>query len=259
HQFLIALEKSSRDNKLDAPLLSISGAQRETGEALVEGSGTMELDATADGGLKRIDVREASAIARSLARFPVQAAFRYHRRPAAASGRGEQPKLGLEWTQFPDNSVLSAIVERATVTTLLNIEGKSLTEVSLKVRNHAQPFVRVELPANANLVSAEVEGEKVSPVLGADGSRVPLLRSGFQPSGAYTVSFVYTSSSARFLKKGSYELSLPKMDVPLSLVTWEVFLPDRFEVRQFGGNAFSMSLFPAQSADSLFVDGEASN
>src|SRR5262249_4757518 len=109
HQFLIALEKASRDNKLEAPLLGITGAQRETGEALVEGSGTMELGATADGSLKRIDVREASAIARSLARFPIQAAFRYHRRPVDASGRGEQPKLELEWTQFPDNSVLSAI------------------------------------------------------------------------------------------------------------------------------------------------------
>jgi hypothetical protein len=42
--------------------------------------------------------------------------------------------------------VLSAVVERATITTLTNIEGKSLTEVSLRVRNHAQPFVKVELP-----------------------------------------------------------------------------------------------------------------
>jgi hypothetical protein len=33
HQFLIAIERSSRDNKLDAPFLSFSGAQRETGAA----------------------------------------------------------------------------------------------------------------------------------------------------------------------------------------------------------------------------------
>src|SRR5260370_37271901 len=147
---------------------------------------------TGGGGLRRLDVREVGAIATALERFPLQAAFRYNRRA------GDTPKLQLEWTQFPDSSVLSAVAERATITTLTNIEGKSLTEVTLRVRNHAQPFVKVELPAGAQLLSAEVEGQRVKPVLGADGSRVPLLRAGLNSSGAYTMSFVYLSSGGRF-------------------------------------------------------------
>jgi hypothetical protein len=238
HQFLIAIERASRDNKLDAPFIAFAGAQGETGELLVEGVGTMELTANEGGGLRRIDVREIGPVARSLARFPLQAAFRYHRRA------GDSPTLKLEWNRFPDGSVLSAIAERATVTTLTNVEGKSLTEVTLKVRNHAQPFVKVELPPGANLLSAEVEGEKVKPVQGADGSRVPLLRAGFHPAGAYTVSFVYLSSGSPFAKSGGYELGLPKLDVPINLVTWEVFLPERLDVKQFGGNALSASLIP---------------
>src|SRR5262249_36328448 len=62
HQFLIAIERPSRENKLDAPLVSLAGAQRETGELLIEGAGTMELSATESGGLRRIDVREAGAV-----------------------------------------------------------------------------------------------------------------------------------------------------------------------------------------------------
>jgi hypothetical protein len=248
HQFLIALERASRDNKLEAPFLAVAGAQGETGEVLVEGVGTMELTATEGGGLRRIDVREAGPIARSLARFPLQAAFRYHRR------QGDSPSLKLEWNRFPDGTVLSAIAERATITTLLNVEGKSLTEVTLKVRNHAQPFVKVELPPGANLLSAEVEGEKVKPVQGADGSRVPLLRAGFRPAGAYTVSYVYLSAGSPFAKSGAYELSLPKLDMPVNLVTWEVFLPDRLDVKQFGGNALSASLFPA-GAQNIMISG----
>ena len=139
HQFLIVLERANRETKVDAPLLSFAGTQRETGEVRVEGVGSMELTPTESGGLRRMDVREAGAIARSLARFPLQAAFRYNRREADA------PKLQLEWTQFPDSSVLSAVAERATITTLTNIEGKSLTEVTLRVRNHAQPFVTFEI------------------------------------------------------------------------------------------------------------------
>jgi hypothetical protein len=251
HQFLIAIERASRDNKLDAPFLSLAGAQRETGELLVEGAGTMELTATEAGGLRRIDVREAGAVSRSLARFPLQAAFRYHRRP------GDVPRLALEWNQFPDSGVLSAVAERATITTLANVEGKSLTEVTLRIRNHAQPFVKVELPPGSALLSAEVEGEKVKPVQGADGSRVPLLRAGFRPSGAYTVSFVYLNSGAQFGKSGSYEMAIPKLDVPVSIMTWEVFLPDRVEVRQFGGNALPASLFPSGAVDALAasIDG----
>ena len=81
HQFLIALERANKETKVDAPLLAFAGAQRETGELLVEGVGSMELTPTESGGLRRMDVREVGAIARSLSRFPLQAAFRYNRRP----------------------------------------------------------------------------------------------------------------------------------------------------------------------------------
>lgn len=250
HQFLVAIERSNRETKVDAPVLSFTGTQRETGELLVEGIGAMELVPTESGGLRRMDVREASAIARSLARYPLQAAFRYNRRAT------DSPKLQLEWTQFPDARVLSALVERATITTLMNVEGKSLTEVTLRVRNHAQPFVKVQLPPGATLLSAEVEGQRVKPVVGPDGSRVPLMRTGFMPSGAYTVSFVYLNAGNRFAKTGSYEMGLPKLDVPINLLTWEVSLPDRLEVKQFGGNALAAELFPAAAQNVLGIDLE---
>jgi len=239
HQFLVAIERTNRDTKAEAPVLAFAGTQHETGELLVEGVGSMDLTPTESGGLRRMDVREVGAVARSLARFPLQAAFRYNRRP------GDTPKLELSWTQFPDTNVLSAIAERATITTLTNIEGKALTEVSLRVRNHAQPFVRVELPAGAQILSAEVEGQRVKPVVGTDGSRVPLLRTGLNSSEAYSVSFVYLTSGDRFAKSGLYGMSLPKLDIPVNILTWEISLPDRVEVRQFGGNALAAELFPA--------------
>ena len=188
---------------------------------------------------------EVGAIARSLARFPLQAAFRYSRRA------GDAPSLQLAWTQFPDTQVLSAVAERATITTLTNVEGKSLTEVTLRVRNHSQPFVRVELPTGATLLSAEVAGERVKPVVGTDGSRVPLLRTGFNPSGAYTVSFVYLSTGAAFGKRGAYEMGLPKLDIPVNLLTWEISLPDRLILREFAGSALSAELFPAAAQNVL--------
>lgn len=245
HQFLIVLERFTPEPRVEAPLLSFAGAQRETGEVLIEGTGAMELTATEGGGLRRMDVREASPVFSSLARHTLQAAFRYNRRP------GDKPTLALQWNQFPDSSLVSAIAERAIATTLLNVEGKTLTEVTLRIRNHARPFMKVGLPQGATLLSAEVEGEKVKPVQGADGNRVPLLRPGFRPSGSYNVSFVILSSGAQFGKKGSYELAVPRLEIPVSLLSWEVFMPDRLEVKELGGNAISAGFLPAGSYDLL--------
>ena len=247
HQFLISMEKSITETKADAPFLSFKDAQRETGEVLVEGAGTIELTATEAGGLKRMDFKEMNPYLRSLARFPMQAAFRFHKQP------NEKPALALEWTRFPDSSVLAAIAERAVVTTLVTTEGRSLTEIKLTIKNQAQPFLKVELPAGASILSAEVAGEKVKPVEGPDGNRVPLLRAGFRPVDSYTVSFVFMHSGAPFAKKGGSDLSLPKMDVPINLLQWEVFLPERYKVKDFGGDAIAANLLPPASSD---VSGE---
>jgi hypothetical protein len=243
HQFLISMERSlndskASDSKASAPFPAFKNAQRETGEVLIEGAGTMELTATEGGGLKRMDVRETNPYLRSLAHYPPQAAFRFHRQP------NEVPTLALEWTRFPDSSVLAAVAESAVVTTLVTSEGRSLTEVKLTVKNQAQPFLKVALPAGASILSADVAGEKVKPVKGPDGDRVPLLRPGYRPTSAYEISFVFMHSGAPFAKKGGSELSLPRMDVPINLLQWEVFLPEQYKVKDFGGDVMAANLVP---------------
>jgi len=238
HQFLISMERPLTVTKAGAPFLSFNDAQRETGEVLVEGAGTMELTATEGGGLKRMDFKEMNPYLRSLARFQMQAGFRYHKQP------NEAPTLGLEWTRFPDSSVLAAVAERAVVTTLVTTEGRSLTEIKLTVKNQAQPFLKVALPAGASILSAEVAGEKVKPVEAPDGNRVPLLRAGFRPIDSYEVSFVFLHSGTPFAKKGGSDLSLPKMDVPINLLQWEVFLPQQYKVKDFGGDVIAANLLP---------------
>jgi carboxypeptidase family protein len=238
HEFLISMERPINLAKVDAPFLSFKGAQRETGEVLVEGAGTMEINAKEGGGLKRMDVKESNPYLRSLAHFPPQAAFRYHRQP------DETPTLALDWVRFPDGSVLAAVAESAVVTTMVTSEGKSLTEVRLIVKNQAQPFLKVGLPQGASILSADVAGERVKPVQGPDGNRVPLLRPGFRPTGSYAVSFVFMHSGAPFAKKGGAELNLPTMDIPIDLLNWEVFLPEQYKVKDFGGDVIAADRVP---------------
>lgn len=238
HQFLVSMERSLTGTNVDAPFVSFKGAQREEGEVLVEGAGTMEITAKEGGSLKRMDVKEANPYLRSMAHFPPQAAFRYHRQPS------EAPTLALDWVRFPDGSVLGAVAESADVTTMVTSEGKSLTEIKLTLKNQAQPFLKVSLPADATILSAEVAGERVKPVQGPDGNRVPLLRPGFRPNGPYVVSFVFLHSGTPFAKKGGADLSLPSMDIPIGLLNWELFLPERYKVKDFGGDVIAANLVP---------------
>ena len=255
HQFLINLERPSTGGsfKLETGFPTVPAAQRETGEIAVEGLGTLEISAVDPPGLRRMDVREVDQALSSVARQSLLSAYRYQR---SATG---VPALALDVTRFPDAAVLAAIAERAVATTLVTSEGRALTEVSLWLRNRAQPFMKVSLPPGASMLSVEVAGAPEKPAEGADGMRVPLLRAGFRPDGPYSVSFVYLHAGPAFAKKGEMQMTLPRMDVPVSVVEWELFLPEQYRADRFAGTAIAACLVesglavPAPSA--LPVEG----
>ncbi len=102
--------------------------------------------------------------------------------------------------------------------------------------------MKVSLPAGASIISSDVAGQPAKPADGADGTRVPLLRPGFRPTDAYTVSFVYLHAGSPFLKKGDMRMMLPRMDLPVTLVEWEVFVPEMYRVDRFDGNVIPADL-----------------
>ena len=178
HQFLLSLERAHDGGSftLDTGFPSLPNTQRERGEVAIEGVGTLDLNADPRS-MQRIDVRELNAALQSLARQPILSAFRYQR---AATPAG----LTMDVKRFADAGVLAAVADRAVATTLVTSEGRALTEITLQLQNRAQPFLKVALPTGATMVSVEVAGESAKPVIGVDGTRVPLLRPGFRPTGA---------------------------------------------------------------------------
>jgi len=101
------------------------------------------------------------------------------------------------------------------------------------------------------MLSVDVGGLPAKPADGADGVRVPLLRAGFRPDGPYTVSFVYLHAGPSFGRKGQMEMTLPRMDVPVSVVEWELFVPDEYRADRFGGSAIASFLIDDLSAGGL--------
>jgi hypothetical protein len=245
HQFLISLERPHDGGSFsfDTGFVNVRDVQRERGEVAIEGVGTLELEASEREPMHRIDVRELNRALQSLARLPLLSAFRYQR------AAGATPSLAFDVKRFADAGVLAAVADRAVATTLVTSEGRALTEVILTVQNRAQPFLKVSLPQGATMVSVDVAGQPAKPVLGTDGTRVPLLRPGFRPTGPYRVSFVYLHAGTPFAKKGDIEMTLPRMDMPVGLVEWELFAPERYSVKAIGGNAIEVNRLRAEAGD----------
>jgi Carboxypeptidase regulatory-like domain len=238
HQFLVSLERAQAPGsfRLETGLPAVPVAQRETGEVAIEGLGTMEVSSPEMPGLRRIDVRELDPGVAAVARDSLLAAYRYQR-----SG-DEPPALTLDVKRFADAPVLAAVAERAVATTLVTAEGRALTEITLWIRNRAQSYMKVALPAGSSIVSVEVGGAPAAPVEGPDGSRVPLLRPGLRTDGLYAVSFAYLHGGTPFLKKGDMQMTLPPMDIPVNVVEWELFVPDRIRADRFDGNVIGAKL-----------------
>ena len=252
HQFLVGLERPHEGGsfRLDTGVVTVPDVQRERGEIALEGVGTIELAAAERDGMHRVDVRELNHALQSLARLPIVAAFRYQRSATAPTG------LALDVKRFADSGVVPAVADRAVATTLVTTEGRALTEIALTVQNRAQSFLKVTLPPGASIVSVDVAGEAAKPVLGVDGTRVPLLRPGFRPRGSYQVTLVYLHAGTPFAKKGEMQMTLPRMDIPIGIVEWEVFVPDNYSVRAVDGNVIERGVIE-RAVMSMSVSGRA--
>jgi hypothetical protein len=250
HQFLVTLERSHAGGTftLDTGLVSLKDVQRERGEIGVEGVGTLDLAAAERAGVHRIDIRELNSSLHALARMPVLSAFRYQRAAGAAP-----PQMGFAVRRFADAGVLAAVADNATATTMITSEGRAITEVRLEMRNRSQPYLKVDLPAGATIVSVDLAGETAKPATGADGTRIPLMRSGLSTGNSYFVSFVYVHAGAPFQKKGDIEMTLPKMDVPVGLVRWEVFVPEQYSARAIDGNVIDVRRHPLGHASGGYL------
>jgi hypothetical protein len=242
----ISLERAHQGGSfaLETGVPSVPAAQRESGEIAVEGTGSIEVSGDDTPGLKRIDVRELDRSIISASDRSLLLGYRYQRTTTPL------PALALNVTRFADAEVAAAIAERAVVTTLITSQGRTLTEVSLWIRNRAQSWARIALPTGASIVSVEVAGEPAAAAQGPSGTLIPLSPRSGRPEGLYQVSYVYTHEGTPFAKRGTMQVALPRLELPISLVEWEVFVPELYRADRFDGSVIPAELHgPVVSGD----------
>jgi hypothetical protein len=202
----------ARDGQLDIPLIRLSAAERETGGLAVEVLGAGEIKDRQSAGLEEAEAADLGQLIASR-QSPSLIAFRL--RPA----EGKSPRsLSVRVARYTTQAVLTANVEEAAYRVLITEEGKMLIQARLAVRNNQRNFLKLNLPASAQLWSVAVAGRPIRPGRAPDGSLlVPLekTRSG-EESPAFVVEVMYRDQVPSWGEKGRARLSLLTLDMPIS-------------------------------------------
>lgn len=227
----IDLERAMTDDAkaLAVPVVSPTGAERAKGYIGIESRGNLEIASGTVEGATPLDVRALPAAILGITDQPLLFGFKYV---------GGKPKVELATGAHADVDVLVTLLDQTVANTMWTREGRRLTSVHYQVRNNRRQFLRLALPAGAELWSASVGGRGVQPAKASDGRvMVPLLRSQEQGGAlsAFDVEVVYvdTGEPTDDGGRGTFRAALPKPDVPSTYVAWTIHSPEGTKVGRF--------------------------
>lgn len=212
------------------PWIKAQGVEREKGFLGVAAATNVELAVNKIEQASAIDVKELPpSIWRNTAN-PILLAFKYLSAPF---------NIAIDVTRHEELSVLVAAIDSVDYLTLQTDEGKSLTKAVYQVRNNVKQFIHFILPQNATLWSAFVAGKPVKPAKDRNGNiLIPLEKSQQSDQGItqFPVEIVYLDKISKTGLFGNLKLHLPQADIPISSLSWSVYLPQEYLYFNFGGD-----------------------
>lgn len=129
----------------------------------------------------------------------------------------------------------AATIEDAQYQTRVVADGAGRTNARLTVRHERAESLRIQLPAEAVLLTCAVDGLAASPVQTGPGAFELLLSA--RPNKQSPVEFSYTHRHKEFgAVAGELALALPRIDLFTTLLAWEVALPSAYELSAAEGN-----------------------
>jgi hypothetical protein len=218
--------RTPRDGVVPVPLLRMPAAERESGGVAVDVVGAGEVAERAVRGLEPADPSELGEIVAGR-ESPSMIAFRL--RPLAGS---EPRSLAVTVVRFIPQAVLIANVEEARYRALASEDGSLLVEARLAVRNNQRSFLKVTMPPASTVWSAKVGGRPIRPGVAEQGAILLPLEKGRagEEVPTFVVELVYLQRIPEWVDKGTAQLELPALDLPISRTGVELHHSPRFRV-----------------------------
>lgn len=128
--------------------------------------------------------------------------------------------------------VLPARVEKVDLTSVVAASGEMITEGRVLLQPGDKRLLRLKLPAGGKFWYAFVNGENASPWREGDQILL-LLEKNSDPGKPTTVEFFYTCDTGKRGGGFSHQLLGPSFDLPLENITWNVYVPENWNVKDW--------------------------
>ena len=236
-----------------APLPRCQGVERETGWLAVEVPGKLRLRERRRARMLAVDVRHLPAeIVRSSV-SPILLAYRYH---------SPQRRLELSTRALPEHRTAPESIDRVRVFSVVSRDGGVLTEFRVTMRNRLRRSLRLSVPRGVGVRSVLLDGRPVSPSRDSRGHLVlPLKRStGTHSLRPITLQVILAHSIGALGWAGTPRLTLPGLSLPISSLSWTVYLPQNNHYGELSGPIASQQYWgsvswrrPEARADAVVV------
>lgn len=215
------------DSEVSVPTLSVLGAEVEQGRIAVEALAAVEVRVAAAEQLSSLDPSELPQQLVLKTTNPILLAYKYvHVDPPYA--------LALSVTRHREVAVQSAAIDHAGYRTLFTRDGLAVTTARFTVRNNRKQFLRVVLPAGADVWSAAVNGKPEKPAVSEQNGNGPgahgpeILIKVINSVDGFPVELIYATPVSELGRFGRVGAQLPRPDMVVTHSRWDVFLPDRY-------------------------------
>lgn len=215
----VSYEKAG-DANVEVPVIRPLGVERERGFIGVVALANVELAPGKVEGATSIDVRQLPADIAAMTNQPTLLAFRYV---------GEKFAIPLTIKKHGEINVLLTIVDSGLFTGMQLSDGRRMTKALYSVRNNRNQFLRVKMPAGADIWSVSVSGNPVTPAKDEQGNvLIPLVRSavGARELASFPVELVYVEAPDKAAPaNGKLRVDLPNLDCPAMQLMYNFYAP----------------------------------
>ena len=237
------------DGAVEVPLLHVEGVDVEQGRIAVEALSAVEVQPAGTSNLSTIDISELPQQLILRTTNPILLAYRYVQ-------SNPPPALSLEITRHREIDVQAASIDDAQYRMLITEEGLAVTSVRYMVRNSREQFLRLELPAGAEIWSAAVNGEAETPASedGAEGDAMVVLINIINSQDPFPVDVTYAAPVDEIGRMGRINALLAHPEIVVASTRLELYVPEDLT---YGDPRTSMNLVDSPEAVSLSQFGQA--
>ena len=211
---------SDSQSELAVPTIQVSGAEVQHGRIAVEALTAVEIQAAKTTQLSTLEINELPQQLVLKTTNPILLAFKYV--------NADSPhQLSLKMTRHQELATQVAAIETADYQTLVTDDGLAVTTARFDVRNSRLQFLRLSLPAEAEVWSVFVDGQAEKPANAKNQSDLSqdILIKMLNSATGFPVEVVYAVPIAKMGLFGTLKAQLPIPDMVVTHSFWDVYLP----------------------------------